>query len=141
MSVNHEGHLIAGLNHRVITGPPELQSRTLKFWGVVGAGELRGERGARTIEVRITLRNSYDSYAALRSHLEDLDRWVGHHGTLRVIALDGNGMSRNFPNCTFLGFQPGEAPEDGPLPDVAETSDGGWWITGTLRFVQLRDVR
>lgn len=141
MSCNHDGKPLPGTVHRVTPAPPELQARILKYWGVVGSGELRGERGARPIEIHITLHNEFDSWAVLRGFLEGLDKAVGRHGTLRVIQ---ESVPRTFPHCTFLGFTPGESPEDGPLPDVAgtlETPAGKWWITGTLRFLQLSDVK
>lgn len=126
--------VISGTHGAPMFDAPALQRKTVKFWGLIGEGELVGQRGGRWIDVFIWLHGNYTSAAALTRELESLDRMVGRHGDLVITG----SYSRRFRNCTFDGFTPaGE--RGGPIRDVAGTLDGGWWTAGNLRWRQLRD--
>jgi hypothetical protein len=132
------GETVTGIIHGTLAEPPELQRREIKYWGVKGSTEIFGERGARDFEVRMTVFANY-SAATLTAAMKTWDRMTGDHGDV-VVTNNDNGWSRTFKNVTFLGFLRGTDPTDGPVPDVAGTLDGGWWITGTFKFRQISNT-
>lgn len=120
------------------TSPPRLQSRLVKYWGLQGEAELRGEGGGREIFCRMIVHEEYGSYAALAA---DLKRWdvraSQHNNGIFKIENSNNGVTESWKNCTFLGLERLTGPGMGPLYDVAGTLDGGWLWHVVIRVYQL----
>lgn len=127
------GVTIPGIVETVREGPPRLQVRRTMHWGVEGTSQIVGRPGDRPIVLSMTI-SGQENFAALNQLLTRLARNVGEHGTL-VQEDIGNGVTREWRECTFEGFQPtSEAKKD-----EAGTLDGAdkWFIEGELFFTQL----
>lgn len=101
-----------------------------KFFGVVGASEIRGDLKTRRLHCDIWLHSSYANGAAVQDALDVLDDGIGFHGTLN----ETGSITRNFDEVTFLGF----VPERGPLPPNGAVGFSGWFWIGRLLFEQLQ---
>ena len=134
MAVKFDGLTFAGTHGTAMEGSWTSQSLRRYYFGLYGQTEKRGGRGARELTVDITLHDTYSDFAALHGFLKNkLNRKINKHGTLEV--KDDN-IQQTFKNVTFDRFdwtQP-------PLADDAGTVDGGWWMSGVLRFTQLDEV-
>lgn len=134
MPLSHNGSTIFGEVQAPVYAPPALQTKRVKYWGVVGESETRGQRGGRMISIRLLYHNQHSTVATIQAALKALNDRVGEFGDL---VLTGAG-ARTFRHCTFEGFQI----EVGPLPGPvfgADPPDSGWFAIGTLTFYQLRD--
>lgn len=111
-------------------GPPRLQTRRRKYWGLHGESEILGFPGGRAIAVPIVIHAAYNSVAELGVMATALDNLVGANATLSLIGT----YNQTFPNCTFEGFER----DSDILPDVAGTLNYSYWMHGVLHFYQLQ---
>lgn len=139
MTVRFNQWVIPGINEKLDFDPPAMPVVRTSYWGLHGESEIRSGRGGRHIRLRLLIRDlevPFESFDALLVMLDQLEALVGEHGQLTIENLD-NGLTRSWERCTFMGFQPGPEPTDGPLPDVAGAMGGGWWIRGVATWYDL----
>ncbi len=133
MTFAFAGYSFPAINEHMYETPPEAPARISHYWGLSGDTEIRSGGGSRLIHLRVVLRDNYPTYAALAERLRLLHRLVNTHGSLHIVGT----VNRSFANCTFLGFSQGQDRGDGPLPDIAGTMGGGWWIRGVCTWRDL----
>lgn len=136
----------------IVAHPPSLFSHVHEFFGLHGTSEIIGGRGPREITVDIWLSDrkwTGQQPTQLFKELDRLDLQVGKNGTINEQVSGGNGLTRKFKYCTFLGFTPravGAQEGPSPLRDEAgllhtysnfNSSGGAWFIRGTLRWRQV----
>lgn len=111
----------------VVGGRFDLPITVGQFFGVRGESHIIGEPYGRDLSCEITLQN-YATIALLEAAL--------HHYAIRAGRLTGTltetlgGFSRQFPKCTFLGFEPGSE------PFVDGSGVHGWVMFGRLLWRQ-----
>lgn len=141
---------IPGSTESLVYSSPEVPLRRVKYWDVIGEGEIAGRRGGRAIVVTHLFHDQFPSVTKLQIALDELDRQVGKHGRLQYTATVHGGDSHveTLNNCTLERYEkipvPGQEAAM-PLKDFAGTlfdddgeADGGWFIYLMLYFRQLR---
>lgn len=113
-----------------VYGPPRLQTRRRKYWGLHGESEILGFPGGRAIAVPMFIHAAYASVNEIGTVLKALDNLVGANATL---TLNGT-YTQVFNNCTFEGFER----DADILPDIAGTMNNSYWTHGILHFYQLQ---
>ena len=129
MALTHNGQEFKGLFSNPRVTPVEHFTTRTHFQGVHGISEIDGGRGSRSIGVNLWHFYSYSTEAALKSGLDLLNKLVGANGDL---VFDGN-LDETYKDVTFEGWEL----VFGPLRDVANLLDGGWWAEIELFFTQL----
>ena len=128
MPLIHNGQLIRGKYSTPLIDRRELQVQRTKFFGVEGESEILGGRSGRVIEINHWFFGDYSSRKEIATALQRLDARTGNNGRLELTE-----MTLLFYDCTFEGYEL----LYGPLQDIAQTLDGGYWAELSLRFRQL----
>lgn len=129
MSLTHKDLAFEGLFSSPRVGQAEHYSTITHFNGVHGNSEIDGGRGSRPIQVNLWHFGLYTDEASLKTALDNMAKRVGNNGDL---VFDGN-LDETYKDVTFKGWEL----ISGPLRDVANLLDGGWWAELELYFLQL----
>ncbi len=109
---------------------PMLQRFPTKYAGIKGESEIIGGTGSRMVEIPMVIFGEWESAGQLQEFLNTLTDLVG---TNETVEIESNAEQGPYDNCTLVDWQPVRM----PLPDVAGTLDGGWFMYIMLRFIQL----
>jgi hypothetical protein len=139
-----DGQRQNGVILRRLDGRVGHQKKRIKYWGVPGEYELRGEKDGREISIKMVVADAaYTTYAKLATRLQLWDGWRGLlHGTLVVNDTNSN-VGKTYKNVTFEGYEALDDETAGPLPDVSGTLTGTvntWFQIVVFKFYQLHNV-
>ena len=99
-----------------------------RFWGVVGAQVLKSRVQERTFPVEVTLTN-HTNLSDIMAAIAQMDEQLDSEESASLF-IDGI----EYPNCTFLGYQPSEP----PFRDASGVH--GWTQRGTVHFLQTKET-
>ncbi len=117
--------------------PPDIQMLRKQYWDLAGVTEIVGKKGGRAISVQILLFKQYSDASKVLAALEGYQDLQGQNAHL----VFAGTTARTYKNSTLDKVTPIAFPgqeQPGPLPDVAGTLDGGWWMMAQFDFYQLQ---
>jgi hypothetical protein len=134
---------LANTHGPLIVPSPEVQIRQVKYWDVVGEGEIVSRQGGRWISCTIIVHDGFTTLTKFMKQIEKMEAKVGVNGKLE----ETGDLKRTFKDVTMYPFEPipleGQA-EPGPLLDVGALTrasgalDNGYFAAYVLRFRQLQ---
>lgn len=142
MTIKFDNLWLADTHGPLVVGSPEVPIRRVKYWDVVGEGEVVGRPGGRPITCLILVNNGFTTLRKFQEQIGSMESKIGINGTL----AETGDLSRKFKFVTFDGFDPvplGGQEEPGPLLDVGVLTrssgapDNGYFAQYLLRFRQL----
>ena len=122
MGIAFVGWYAPGIVEPLAPGSAEAKMLVNSFWGQQGESALVSGATGRDIPVRLLCYGGFGSYDFAREVRENAQRLIGSNGEL---VIEGHEFTERFGDCTLVAAQVGE---EGILPDLAGTLDGGWFF-------------
>ncbi len=138
MALTFAGIPIRGIHGPVVEGSPSAQTIRAQYWDLSGETEIVGQLGGRDLSCRVLMYGNYTTVTAIKQALRAWQKRVGQHGTL-IEVIDGESIPFEF--CTLDAVMPipfGSQEEAGPMEDIGNTLDGGWWMHVEFKWHQLK---
>jgi hypothetical protein len=133
---------LADTHGPLIVGGVDVPIRPVKYWDVVGEGEIVGRQGGRPIVCTIIVHDGFTTFAKFQKQIDKMRKKQGANGVLE----ESGDLKQKFSDVTFHGYEPiplGGQDEPGPLLDVGAlrrangSLDNGYFAAYMLRFRQL----